>query len=388
MGACNVAAWMRSVGAAGLASGLLLLGAGCSGEPNHDSAATASPHCPLTDAGRTALGAKFTTSLTKQFEAIKDNLNELRAVTIDVCGTRVFEEYRSTTADESRNVASVTKSFVGTLVGIALADGSLRGLDQTLGELLPQYRSTMSTGVSGITLRQLLTMTGGLDADQSNAAVGTWINSDRFVEGILREGIVGTPGTFAYSSASSHLLSAILATATGRPVMDYAVEKLFGPLGIATKGATQPLLVPASEPAYNKASFSWPVDHQGVNFGGGWLKMRPQDMAKLGQLYLDNGTWKGQQVVPATWVHAATTGQVPAPRGFGGEQYGYQWWVTTAGGHSAYAAIGFGGQLIEVVPDRSVVAVFSSALDPLGIPRPETHLYEVIVSTTIQAVLP
>ena len=116
--------------------------------------------------------------------------------------------------------------------------------------------------------------------------------------------------------------------------------------------------------------------------------MRPQDMAKLGQLYLDNGTWKGQQVVPATWVHAATTGQVPAPGGFGGEQYGYQWWVTTAGGHSAYAAIGFGGQLIEVVPDKSVVAVFSTALDPQGIPRVDGHLYEVIVSTTIQAALP
>ncbi|HET7399796.1 MAG TPA: serine hydrolase [Intrasporangium sp.] len=388
MGADSGAARMRTVGAVALTSGLLLLAAGCSGEPLRDSAARTSSHCPTTEADRKALDAKLTAALTQQFEPIKDNLNNLRAVLIDVCGTRVHEEYRSASADESRNIASVTKSFVGTLVGIALADGSLKGLNQTLGELLPQYRGAMSTKVAGITLRQLLTMTGGLDADQSNATVGAWMESDRFVERILREGIVEAPGTFAYSSASSHLLSAILATATGRPVMDYAVEKLFGPLGIATRGATQPLLVPASEAAYNKASFSWPVDHQGFNFGGGWLKMRPQDMAKLGQLYLDNGTWKGHQVVPATWVHAATTGQVPAPGAFGGEEYGYQWWVTTAGGHPAYAAIGFGGQLVEVVPDKSVVAVFSTALDPEGIPRVDGHLYEVIVSTTIQGALP
>lgn len=87
--------------------------------------------------------------------------------------------------------------------------------------------------------------------------------------------------------------------------------------------------------------------------------MAPRDLAKLGQLYLDRGRWNGRQVVPAEWVKAATTAQVTT-RGAGftfSESYGYQWWVTREKGHGAYAAVGFGGQLVEVVPDLRLVVV-------------------------------
>ncbi len=113
-------------------------------------------------------------------------------------------------------------------------------------------------------------------------------------------------------------------------------------------------------------------------------------MAKLGQLYLDQGSWQGKQPVPATWIRDATSAQVPAPGGFGGEHYGYQWWVTSAGDHPAYAAVGFGGQLIEVVPDKSLVAVFASHLDSKGIDRPglDASLYQFLVSQVIVPALP
>ncbi|MFN8029077.1 MAG: serine hydrolase [Dermatophilaceae bacterium] len=339
--------------------------------------------CPTSPADRTALDQKLTAALKPHVAALGAKARALRSVLIDVCGVRVHEQYQATTAEEAQSVASVTKTFVGTLVGIALADGSLSSMDQTLAELLPQHRSVMSSQVATITLRQLLTMTAGLDADLNGSPSGVSASSDHLVDDILKEGVVNHPGRFAYSSASSHLLSAILQQATGRSTLDYARAKLFGPLGIDTTDAAEPVMVDANLPAYQKARFAWPVDQQGVNYGGGLLKIRPQDMARLGQVYLDNGRWNGQQVVPESWVRAATKGQVPASEGFGGEQYGYQWWVTTAGGHPAYAAVGIGGQLLEVVPDRSLVVVFTTQDDPSGPGPVSPSAYQVIVSASI-----
>ncbi|GAA2151521.1 CubicO group peptidase (beta-lactamase class C family) [Humibacillus xanthopallidus] len=336
------------------------------------------------------MGAKVSAVLTEQLGVLSDySLREVRAVLVHVCGVPVHEEYRSSTAQETHNVASVTKSVIGTLVGIALADGSLKSLEQTLGELLPEHRAVMSPAVASIRLRQLLTMTAGLDADLPDSSVGAWIQSDHFVEGILRQGVVGNPGTFAYSSASSHLLSAIVARATHRSVLDYATEKLFEPLGIKMTGAAQPLLVKASAAAYDKARFAWPVDHQGINYGAGWLKLRPQDMAKLGQVYLDHGTWQGKQIVPQSWVQDATTGHVDVGAQ-GADRYGYQWWVTTAGGHPAYAALGFGGQLVEVVPDKALVVVFATHVDTLAsvAQGPSLHFYQNVVSGALVPTLP
>jgi CubicO group peptidase (beta-lactamase class C family) len=377
------------MGVAVVMSGLLLAAA-CSGA-SQGQPTPASVWCPTDGVARRATGVAISTALARQFELVNSySLRELRAVLVDVCGVPVHEQYRSSTEDETHNVASITESVMGTLVGIALADGVLTSLDQTLGTLLPQHRNVMSPKVAAITLRQLLTMTAGLDADQDDGPAGSWMDSNDVVEGILREGIVGTPGTFAYSSASSHLLAAIVATATHRSVLDYATEKLFGPLGIDTTGAAEPLMEEASVPAYEKAAFAWPVDRQGINYGAGLLKLRPRDLAKLGQLYLDHGTWNGRRIVPAAWVRDATSAQVPTHDGFGGDHYGYQWWVMTAGDHPAYAAVGFGGQLIEVVPDKALVAVFATHLDILGStpPGPSAELYQILVSRVIVPTLP
>jgi CubicO group peptidase (beta-lactamase class C family) len=331
------------------------------------------------------LGTKISRAIGPDFGLGPTEGRQVRAVLVSVCGKTVLEHYPGATASESRNIASVTKSFVSSLVGLALADGSLRSLDQTLAQLLPDQGRFMTPAVASITLRQLLTMTAGLDQDLSDGEFGTWTESPNFVRSILRDGLSG-PGKheFGYSSASSHLLAAILTRATGRPLLDYARAKLFDPLGINTRPAAQPLLTPTGLPAYNnQAGFAWPVDGQGNSFGAAFLKITPRDMLKLGQLYLDGGRWNGKQVLPAAWVRAATTAQVPTSGGLGGESYGYQWWVTTAGQDPAYAAVGYGGQLIEIVPRRKLVIVFSTEIGaaPVGTAHLEFLASETIAPT-------
>jgi CubicO group peptidase (beta-lactamase class C family) len=314
-----------------------------------------------------------------------DQFGDLRAVLVSVCGKPALQHYEKSTAASFHNVASVTKSVLATLVGIAVADGSLHGVHQNLAELLPERRKDMTSEVAAITVRQLLTMTAGLDADLPDASVGPWINSSDFVGAILREGIQQPKGQFHYSSASSHLLAAILVRATGQPLLDYARAKLFDPLAIVTRPAAQPLLVPASASAYDKAGFAWPVDHQGVNSGGGYLRLTPPDMLKLGQLYLDDGRVGGRQIVPAQWVHEATTAHVSTRSGYGGDGYGYQWWVTKAGPDDAYAAVGYAGQLIEVVPARELVVVFATEWLAAGnqVVRADSRAYQSMVARLI-----
>ena len=141
---------------------------------------------------------------------------------------------------------------------------------------------------------------------------------------ILSGGLEQPPGEgFAYASAGSHLLSAILVEATGRSVLDYARDKLFNPLGISTDPATEPLAVEENLPVYEAASFAWPVDPQGLHPGDAFLKISAPDMAKIGQLMLAGGRWDEKQIVPAQWVtestraHASTGGY-----GVGGDDYG------------------------------------------------------------------
>ncbi|WP_374969249.1 serine hydrolase domain-containing protein [Terrabacter sp. BE26] len=325
--------------------------------------------------------AEVADSYTNQFR-------DLRAVLLSVCGKPVLQHYEKTTPANYHTVASVTKSIVGALVGIALADGALRGQNQTLAQLLPDRRSEMSADVAAITLRQLLTMTAGLDADSTDDSVRSWQDSRDFVGAILREGLQQPTGEFHYSTASSHLLAAILVHATGRPLLEYARARLFDPLAIETRPATQLRLGPASAAslaasavAYDRAGFTWPVDPQGIHFGGGYLKVKPTDMLKLGQLYLDHGKAGNRQIVPAQWVQESTTAHVPTNGGFGGDGYGYQWWVTKAGAEDAYAAVGFGGQLIEVVPSRHLVAVFTTEVLLTGdhVFRVDARTYEAMI---------
>jgi CubicO group peptidase (beta-lactamase class C family) len=335
-----------------------------------------------------------TSSGPEQVAAVFDELVEgdttagvyedLRAVLVLVGGRPLVERYYDSSAEATSNVASVTKSVMSILVGVALDEGDVGSVDQTLSELLPEYAAIMAPDVAGVTLDQVLTMTAGLPEDPRAPATTPHYLTEDWVAAILSGGLEQPPGEgFAYASAGSHLLSAILVEATGRSVLDYARDKLFNPLGISTDPAAEPLAVEENLPVYEAASFAWPVDPQGVHLGDAFLKISAPDMAKIGQLMLAGGRWDEKQIVPAQWVTESTRAHVSTGGyGVGGDDYGYHWWVTTADGHDAFAAAGFGGQLIEVVPDLDLVVVVSCTI-PEGPERLDASTFRGLVNAMV-----
>jgi CubicO group peptidase (beta-lactamase class C family) len=309
------------------------------------------------------VGAKIAAQIRAEFDRGPRNVyRNVRAILVSVGGRPVMEQYYQSSPTETRNVYSVTKSVLGTLIGIALSEGRLRGVDQPLTELLPAHTSVMKPPVPGITLRQVLTMTAGLP-DDPDIGLPPFVSATQWIRSIVSAGTERQPGSgFGYSSAGSHLLSAILVQATGQSVLEYARAKLFDPLDIQTRPAAEPLVVDSNLPIYNQARFAWSVDPQGYHLGYSDLKLAPRDMAKLGALYLDQGRFQDKQIVPANWVREGTTAHTAAGT-LDGYRYGYHWWVTTGRDHPAFAAIGFGGQLIEVVPDQRLVVVASTEVN-------------------------
>ena len=220
----------------------------------------------------------------------------------------------------------------------------------------------MSPDTAAITLRQLLTMTGGLPGTPPGSFFDPFESSADWVDSILSTPLAQPAGQqFTYSNASSHLLSAIVTEATGRPALDYAREKLFDPLGIQSRPAATPVPEPDRDDlaAYDAVpGFAWSVDPQGYQLGYSNIKITAADMVKLGELYVNGGQWQGAQLVPAAWVAESTRSQLqPEDRLAAG--YGYQWWLGDAAGHPAFAAMGYAGQLIDVVPDLKLVVAVS-----------------------------
>lgn len=294
--------------------------------------------------------------------------DQVRAIIATVDGHTRFERYYNATPDDYQNLMSVTKSVTSTLVGIAIGEGRLR-LDETLARMLPRYAAQMSPNVARVTLRQLLTMTGGFpDTWNGAGASGLDTAPDRTRFILTHQDSV--PGrAFHYSDYGVQLLSPILAQATGESVLAYAREKLFTPLGIATT-TNAPPEDQAHLADYLRPVFAWPADQQGFNTTFTWLKLRPRDLVALGQMFLQGGSWNGRQIVPANWVRQATTAQAgaaftafQASREFDPGNYGYLWWVERVAGHPAYFAHGFGGQLLEVVPALRLVIAMSVHLD-------------------------
>ena len=290
-----------------------------------------------------------------------ESYRNLRSVLISVDGRVVLERYYQSSATTNVEIQSVVKTIMSTLIGIALDEKKLHSIDDTLAELLPAYRPSMKPAARKITLGQILTMTAGLPDDNTYWPQVLDHDTD-WVRQALLDAPVEPPGSFIYSSAGSHLLSAILVQATGRSVLDYAQEKLFDPLDIKTRPAAEPVVQTSSAKAY-RSGFGWFTDPQGRNIGAGGIKLTAPDMAKLGQLWLDQGAWNGRQLVSRAWMIQAqqrhvATGLSPQ------DGYGYQVWTTSADGHFSYAAMGIGGQLIQVVPDKRLVVVVQSVTDP------------------------
>ncbi len=191
------------------------------------------------------------------------NLRNVRAVLVSQHGELLAERYYHSDAAAYAEIHSATKSVISTLVGIALTKGDLESLDQTLGELLPQHRSVMSKSSARTSVRQLLTMTGGwtafYDADTAKLSL---------VRRLLMAGPEGDPGGFIYSNVGPHLLSAVLAQASGTSTLAYARRELFGPLGINSQPAFQGPMAQRDNPdVVSTNSFRWLRDPDGLHAG-------------------------------------------------------------------------------------------------------------------------
>jgi CubicO group peptidase (beta-lactamase class C family) len=300
---------------------------------------------------------------------VPERYPQVRSLLVVRHGYLVYERYwHGFDAADGQELHSITKSVTSALVGIALADHKLKSLDQSVGELLAAHLpKDADPRLARVTVLQLLTMTGGLPGDVQSVEGDQRLSRRLFrsrdwVAHILGRPLAATPGTsFAYSNASSHMLSVIVADASGQSTLAYARAKLFNPLGINSDNVFQPLAVkpptPAQLQAYQQAAVAWPRDPQGYHFGFGETKLPARDLAKFGYLYLNRGRWNGTQVVPADYVRASTQPhrQVGGPR----VGYGYQWWTTSINLHAAFEARGLGGQRIVVVPDLDLVVVIT-----------------------------
>jgi CubicO group peptidase (beta-lactamase class C family) len=304
---------------------------------------------------------------------VPESYPQLRSLLVVRHGYLVYERYwHALDAADGHNSHSVTKSITSALVGIALADHKLKSLDQTVGELLATHLpANADPRLRRVTVQQLLTMTSGLASDakpggRDELLWNRMLGSRDWVAHILGRRLDTRPGaSFAYSSAGSHLLSALVADVTGVSTLAYARAKLFGPLGIATDNALEQAVrrwppTPAEQQAYDQAPVAWPTDPQGYQVGFAWLRLPARDLAKFGYLYLNGGRWDRTQVVPADYMRASVQPHTKLPSSRPGDGYGYQWWTTSVDAHPSFVAVGAGGQFIQVIPDLDLVVVITS----------------------------
>lgn len=287
-------------------------------------------------------------------------------------GVLISEEYfRGAPADSLYQVWSVTKSIVSILTGIALARGDLQSLDQTLADFLPPVVDSLPEDKGQISIRNLLTMTCGLEWHELDGGgqYGQWVSSPDMIQYVLDLPWETAPGeTFHYHTGCTHLLAVVLAEATGMSALDFAKTFLFGPLGITEA--------------------EWWTDERGYYTGGMGLHLRPRDMVKIGELFLREGAWEGVQVLPASWVRASTSMHVSTDNASTfGPGYGYLWWVGHGQGREFYFANGYAGQFILVSSDLDLVVVATSTWRGLSWTEAGSQ-WSGVIDVVVNGVLP
>jgi CubicO group peptidase (beta-lactamase class C family) len=278
-------------------------------------------------------------------EAFNEYKNVEGALSLIVCreGTivaEVYTNYKTYGADSIKNIMSVTKTFTGVLVGLAIDKGFIESVNDPISKYLTGIVTFHDVVKPAITIDQLLKMSFGHSWNGTTEASlfeECFFDSDDNLQFIIDLPLVSAPGTvFNYSDGASHLLSAIITEATGMNTADFAKEYLLDPLGIK--------------------KFTWATDNRGYPLGAAYLRIKPADMITFGNMILNRGEYNGTQVVPAEWIDTMTTTKILTNNDVPyGPEYGYQTWLGTWSGHRYYMAMGWGGQFIVIVPDQDLV---------------------------------
>jgi CubicO group peptidase (beta-lactamase class C family) len=253
-------------------------------------------------------------------------------------------------------LSSVTKSFTTALLGVAIQKGFIGGEDEKATPFFPEHADLGGGQKGEITLKDLATMSSGIEWDEWTLPLTDSLNSltafnkeaqenRDAIRWLLHKPMVATPGTtFNYSGGNSNMLGEIIGRASGMPLDEFAGTHLFEPLGID--------------------DFWYWVFPSGLVYASGDLGLRPRDAARFGQLYLNDGVWEGEQILPPGWVERSADAYhnfAPSFMGNGVVGYGYGWWVKNSFyGEGALDAWGWGGQDIMVLPEHDMVVVFTA----------------------------
>jgi CubicO group peptidase (beta-lactamase class C family) len=243
---------------------------------------------------------------------------------------------------------SVSKSFTATAVGFAVSEGRLQLTDTVLRFFPEAVPDTISPNLARLTVANLLSMAVGQEPDPTRQVM----TQDDWIKAFLKTPVPHAPGSrFLYNTAATFMLAAIVEKVTGEKLLDYLRPRLFVPLGIT--GA------------------DWETSPQGQTAGGWGLRLRLEDLAKFGQLFLQQGQWNGKQVVPAAWVQAASARQILQDSAATQSKrdssdwlqgYGYQMWRSR---HNSFRADGAFGQYILVLPEQDAVVVINSEIQDM-----------------------
>ena len=264
------------------------------------------------------------------------------------------------------HIDACTQSISSALVGIGIDKGYIKDESQPVLDFFPtRVAKNLDADKKSMSLENLLTMTTGLECRDPFLYLQSgmmdmiipaeWRMSKDWVQFIIDLPMAASPGTrFQYCNGAPFLLSAILQEQTGMNALSFAEKHLFEPLGISEVG--------------------WPSNPQGITLGYGHLFMRPQDMAKIGYLYLNNGLWNDKQIISSKWIRASTRKYIDTTLLPG---YGYHWWTASP---DVYTAAGNKGQFIMVAPEKDIVAVFTGGLSPKDFTIPIDLFSSYIIS--------
>jgi len=274
----------------------------------------------------------------------------------------VYEDYFDGSSEGATvHVASVAKSILSALIGIAVDKGAIQSINQNFLDYFPGYTiKRRESTIQKITIKHLLTMTAPYKYKYEPYtrvySSEDWTKAVLDLSGGTRE-----IGNFQYTTVGIQILSGLLANATGQSVLGFASENLFEPLGINTPRAVQ---IQNRQAHFDflkgKHISGWVMDPQGVNTGGWGLALTTRDMNKIGQLYLDQGVWCGSQIISSKWIKDSTREHSR----WGERPYGYLWWIIPEGGTNGFAALGDGGNVIYIAPDKKLVVAISSRFIP------------------------
>ncbi len=286
-------------------------------------------------------------------QIIKEEYKNMNGMLVVQKENAIFEKYYNGHGpDDAFHVASVTKTIISALIGICIDKGYIKSVDQKVIEFFPEY----TLKASDITVRHLLTMTAPYPFTDWQEPLEELCTQEDWVQYTLnRMGNGGEIGSFKYSSAGAHLLSAIITSTTGKSAREFANKYLFQPLDMR------------EIPNYNMKAFGfddlfgkdvkgWVHDPNGISTGGWGLMLTVKDMAKFAQMYLNEGIHNGKQILSKSWIIESIA--------MNSNQYGYLWWLREEDGIFSYCAMGDGGNMICCIPKQDLVVVIASEIIP------------------------